>query len=163
MLDKNGIRIKAGDIVQVTGAYFKTDNAYYFVEQDGTNPGYLADDSQVTLLKIGKTGKISTAKHNIAFFPLHSYTSDRAKNAAADEWNREHAAIEVIHTIDNTQVIEYFRKKAEVYRTQEQYYSMRGYDWEHWVKQYSETAAWYEGVAELLAEYTLEEFAAVYC
>lgn len=27
MLDKNGIEIKTGDIVRITGAYFKTDNA----------------------------------------------------------------------------------------------------------------------------------------
>ena len=29
MLDKNGIEIKTGDVVEITGAYFKNDNGLY--------------------------------------------------------------------------------------------------------------------------------------
>ena len=162
MIDKNGIRINAGDIVQITGAYFKNDNGFYYVEQDGTNPGYAADDTQVTLKKICRNGKISTTKYNIAFFPLHSYCSDPRKNAAADEWNKEHAAIEIIKNIDNSQVLAFFEDAAKKQRETAEYYSMRGYDWEHWCKQYEETAAWYEGVVERMSvkTFTPEEFAA---
>lgn len=32
MFDKNGHEIKTGDIVEITGAYFKNDNGLYFVE-----------------------------------------------------------------------------------------------------------------------------------
>lgn len=165
MLDKNGIRIQAGDIVRISGAYFKTDNAYYFVEQDGTNPGYVADDTEVTLKKICRNGKISTAKYSLAFFPLKSFTSDRTKNAAAEEWNKEHATIEIVHTVNNEQVIEWFEQQAKERREQEHYYSMRGYDWERWVKQYAEAAAWYESVVERMKskEMSLEEFVNAFC
>lgn len=165
MFDKNGIRIQAGDIVRITGAYFKTNNACYFVEQDGTNPGYAANDTEVTLSKICKNGKISTAKYAITFFPLKSFTSDPKKSAAAAEWDKKHATIEIIHTINNEHVIAWFSQQAKERREHENYYSMRGYDWEHWVKQYAETAAWYESVVERMSkkDMTLEEFAAAFC
>ena len=85
MLDKNGIRINAGDIVQISGAYFKNDNGFYYVEQDGTNPGYLMDDTQVTLKKICRNGKISTTKYSTCFFPIGVFVSDPKKRAAANE------------------------------------------------------------------------------
>ena len=39
MLDKNGIEIKTGDVVEITGAYFKNDNGLYFVERSAGDPG----------------------------------------------------------------------------------------------------------------------------
>ena len=165
MLDKNGIRINAGDIVQISGAYFKNDNGFYYVEQDGTNPGYLMDDTQVTLKKICRNGKISTAKNSICFFPIGVFVSDPKKRAAANEWNKKHATIEIVKGIDNSQVIEFFRKEAKKHREQEDYYNMRGYEWEHWGQKYAETAAWMESVVDRLTGkgMSLEEFAETYC
>lgn len=151
MFDKNGTRIQAGDIVRITGAYFKTDNALYFVEQDGTNPGYLANDENVTLRKICKNGKISTGKYSIAFFPLTSTVSDRMKTAEAAAWNKEHATIEIVQGINTEHVLAWFTEEAKKQRKQEKYYTMRGYDWENWGKKYAVTAAWYENVIERMS------------
>ena len=68
MKDKNGIKLQAGDIVEIKNAYFKNDNGFWYVEQDGSNKAYLSDDSQLTLKRIGKTGKISTAKYSTSFY-----------------------------------------------------------------------------------------------
>ena len=44
MTDKNNVEIKAGDIVEITGAYFKHDNALYFVEHIPGDPGWIGGD-----------------------------------------------------------------------------------------------------------------------
>lgn len=33
MFDKNGVEIRTGQVVKVTGAFFKNDNGLYFVEK----------------------------------------------------------------------------------------------------------------------------------
>ena len=91
MTDKNGIEIKTGDIVEITGSYFKTDNGFYFVERSEGDPGWLGSD--YCLHKISKRGKISQAKKNICFWPIAVFISDRAKTAEARKWNQEHAEI----------------------------------------------------------------------
>ena len=58
MTDKNGKEIVTGDIVRITGAYFKTDNSLYFVER---SPGDLNWNGDIySLRKIGKKGKVRT-------------------------------------------------------------------------------------------------------
>lgn len=125
MLDKNGTLIQAGDIVEIKNAYFKSDNGFWYVEQDGTNPACLSDD--LTLFKIGKTGKLSTAKNNIAFWPLVSFVSDSRKSAAADKWNQKHATIEVTDKVDNAQVIARFRELVTKYTASAEQLKFRGF------------------------------------
>ena len=55
MLDKNGIEIKTGDVVEITGAYFKNDNGFYYVEHSAGDPGWSGRDH--SLRKISKRGK----------------------------------------------------------------------------------------------------------
>ena len=55
MLDKNGIEIKTGDIVEITGAYFKNDNGLYYVEHSAGDPDWSGSDH--SLRKISKRGK----------------------------------------------------------------------------------------------------------
>lgn len=145
MFDKNGLKIHAGDIVRIEGGYLKNDNGLFFVEQDGTNPGYLADDSQVTLHRICRNGKISTAKYTLAFFPLACYCNDYMKRAAARAWNKEHAVIEVVNGVNTEHIAEWFRGKAEELREQERYYKMRGFN-DKYVGTYTATAKWHEDV-----------------
>lgn len=147
MNDKNGTRIKAGDIVRIDGSFFKVDNGYYFVEQDGANPGYLADDKQVTLRRIRKNGKLSTGKNTCCFFPLKAYVSDRQKCAEAIKWNKEHATIEIVYTIDNSAVIEYFETEARNNRECEKWYNLRGYNPEAWGNKYKVVAEYFEAAA----------------
>lgn len=111
MTDKNNVEIKAGDIVEITGAYFKHDNALYFVEHIPGDPGWIGGD--ICLHMIGKSGKLSSAKYATAFWPLKAYVSNRVKAAQARIWNKEHAQIEVRTDIDQSFVAEWFRKAAD--------------------------------------------------
>ena len=110
MVDKNGIEIRTGMIVKVSGAYFKTDNALYYVACSPGDPNWLGRD--YSLKKICKNGKISTAKYSVCFWPISVFVSDPWKRAAAKEWNAEHAQIEVVSGIDRSAVAENFKEKA---------------------------------------------------
>lgn len=111
MLDKNGREIKTGDVVRISGAYFKNDNGFYFVENSAGDPSWCGTDH--CLKKISKKGKISVAKYNICFWPIHVCVSDRIKRAEANEWNREHAEIEIVDGIDRTEIANHFREEAD--------------------------------------------------
>lgn len=123
--DKNGTIIKCGDIVEISNAYFNNDCGFWFVEQDGTNESYTGRG--LTLRKIGKTGKISTAKYNIAFWPLSACTNDREKNAAAREHNAQNATIEIVKHISTAAVIDYIRDQIKEIDEAIKHYTMRGY------------------------------------
>lgn len=110
MTDKNGIEIKTGSIVEITGSFFKTDNGLYYVEHSAGDPDWCGKDHY--LHKISKAGKISKAKRSGAFWPLMACVSDRAKNAEARRWNAEHATIEVKAIANMTEVVELFKEKA---------------------------------------------------
>lgn len=111
MLDKNGVEIKSGDIVEITGAFFKNDNGLYFVESSPGDPSWSGTDN--CLKKISKAGKISTAKYNICFWPITAFVSDRAKTAKARRWNREHAAIEVKEPLKDMGAVAAFSKARQ--------------------------------------------------
>lgn len=111
MTDKHGIEIKTGNIVEITGAYFKNDNGLYFVEHSPGDPSWCGKD--YCLKKISKKGKISIAKNNLCFWPISIFTNDRSKAAEGNSWNKEHAQIEV-KTIENmSEVSGYFQEEAE--------------------------------------------------
>ena len=44
MLDKNGVEIRTGCIVEITGAYFKNDNGLYFVQRSPGDPSWCGKD-----------------------------------------------------------------------------------------------------------------------
>lgn len=146
MKDNNDVQIKAGDIVKIEGAFFKNDNGLYYVEQDGTNKTYCGGDS-LTLYKICKNGKLSTAKYNICFFPIRSTVSDYVKTAQANAWNKEHATIEVVYNVDNSNVIERFEEEARRAKEASDYYKLRGYS-ESYTKCYDYSFEYYHAAAE---------------
>lgn len=111
MTDKNGIEIKTGAIVEITGAYFKTDNGYYLVTASPGDPNWCGSDHSLT--KISKAGKLSTAKYRHGFWPIGVFVSDHSKAAEARRWNEEHAQVEVVSVKDMAQVVAYFREKIE--------------------------------------------------
>ena len=79
MLDKNGMEIKTGMVVEIKDAFFKNDNGFYFVEHSAGDPDWCGSDH--SLRKISKRGKISQAKHNLCFWPIGIFISDRFKAA----------------------------------------------------------------------------------
>ncbi len=111
MTDKNGTEIRTGDIVQITGAYFKNDNALYFVYRSPGDCGWLG--KYLSLHKISKRGKISTAKNNLCSWPIAIYTNDHFRRAEGNAWNSENATIEVIHGIDREEVASLFEEESE--------------------------------------------------
>ncbi len=111
MNDKNNRPMKTGDVVEITGAYFKNDNGLYFVEHTPGDPNWSGRDH--CLRRIKRNGELSTAKDNICFWPISAYVNSRDKRAAANEWNREHAEIE-IKTFPNTaHIAKFFAAEAE--------------------------------------------------
>ena len=110
MLDKNGIEIKTGDIVEISGAYFKNDNGLYFVENSAGDPDWLG--SEHSLKKISKNGKIRKSKNSTGFCPIMVTVNDREKRVAAKEWNREYATIEIKSGIDTSEIENYFSSKS---------------------------------------------------
>ena len=111
MKDKNIIELKTGDVVEITGAYFKNDNGWYFVEHSPGDPNWSGKD--YCLCKIKRTGELSTAKKNLCFWPIAVFVSSRAKSAEANAWNREHAKIEIKRIPHRAPIAAYFAAEAD--------------------------------------------------
>lgn len=111
MLDKNGVEIRTGCIVEITGAYFKNDNGLYFVQRSPGDPSWCGQD--YSLKKISKAGKISKAKYSLCFWPIAVFVSDRCKAAEADHWNKANAKIEVKEIKNMGEVAAHFQAEAD--------------------------------------------------
>lgn len=111
MLDKNGVEIRTGMVVEITGAYFKNDNGLWFVENSPGDPSWCGSD--YCLKKISKAGKVSVAKDRICFWPIAVFVSDRCKAAEASRWNKDHAEIEARKIKNVAGVAAHFRGLAE--------------------------------------------------
>ena len=110
MMDKNGREIRTGDVVRVSGAYFKNDNGLFFAECVPGDANWSGE--YISLRKVCRDGRISVTKYSISSWPLYSYVSDREKTCLANMWNAEHAEIEVVDNIDRRLIREYFFNKA---------------------------------------------------
>lgn len=94
MLDKNGIEMKKGDIVRISGAYFKNDNGLWKVEHAPGDPDWFG--KEYSLRRLNKNGSPSTAKYNICFWPIMVTVNSREKRMEARAHNAAHAQIEVL-------------------------------------------------------------------
>lgn len=124
MLDKNGVEIRTGDVVRISGAYFKNDNGLWFVEHSPGDPSWCGSDH--SLRRICRSGKLSTAKDNICFWPIAVFVSDRAKRAEAGAWNKAHAEIEVVQLPHKAEIIAHFLGEAQKLDPQ---IKRMGWDW----------------------------------
>lgn len=111
MIDKNGRIIESGNIVRISGGYFKADNGLYFVAHSPGDPTWFGKN--FSLRKLNKNGTLSNGRYNINSWPLSITVNDWQKRAEAHEWNREHAEIEVLDSIPTGHVAEYFREQAD--------------------------------------------------
>ena len=94
MTDKNGKKIKTGDIVRIEGGYFKADNGTFLVKNSPGDPQWSGSD--YSLRKCNKKGEESEAKYATAFWPLCITTNSYQKRHEAKRHNAEHSTIEVI-------------------------------------------------------------------
>lgn len=146
MTDKNNRTMKTGDVVEITGAYFKNDNGLYFVEHTPGDPNWSGRDH--CLRRIKRNGELSTAKDNLCFWPIHAFVNSRDKRAAANQWNQEHAEIE-IKTFPHTEhIAAYFASEADSLDV-----TIKRYTWDfgedcQTVKDTKETQAFYRSVAD---------------
>lgn len=146
MTDKNNRTMKTGDVVEITGAYFKNDNGLYFVEHTPGDPNWSGRDH--CLRRIKRNGELSTAKDNICLWPISAFVNSRDKRAAANQWNREHAEIE-IKTFPHTEhIAAYFASEADSLDV-----TIKRYTWDfgedcQTVKDTKETQAFYRSVAD---------------
>ena len=159
MTDKNNRTMKTGDVVEITGAYFKNDNGLYFVEHTPGDPNWSGRDH--CLRRIKRNGELSTAKDNICFWPISVYVNSRDKRAAANQWNQAHAEIE-IKTFPNTaHIAKFFAAEADSLNA-----TIKRYTWDfgednQTVKDAKETQAFYRSVADgLWAEQTAADLEA---
>ena len=86
--------MKTGDVVEITGAYFKNDNGLFRVEHSPRDADWQGND--YSLIKLNKNGTESKSKYNICSWPLVVYVSGYKKRQAAKKHNAEHAKIRVI-------------------------------------------------------------------
>lgn len=63
MVDKNGVEMKTGDVVLISGAFFKNDNGLWFIERSPGDPSWCG--SSYSLTKLKRNGQPSTAKYNL--------------------------------------------------------------------------------------------------
>ena len=71
MMYNNEQKFQTGDVVKISGSNVKTRNGLYFVEHSPGDPSW--GGSSYCLRKIGKSGKISTAKYATEFWPLPAH------------------------------------------------------------------------------------------
>lgn len=94
MVDKNGNKIKTGDVVLVGGAYVQRHNGRYVVIHSPGDEGWTGAD--YCMHKIRMNGTPCKGVYKIAFWPLCYFTNNRAEKKAAKEWDARHATIEII-------------------------------------------------------------------
>lgn len=147
MLDKNGIEMKTGDAVKVSGAYFKIDNGLYFIDHTPGDPSWCG--RSYGMKGINKNGTMSKTR-SCAFWPLESFLSDRHKSAYADKYNKENAKIEIVHNIPVESMIKHFAEEKE---SAEDRRDFAAYNWgeDHdEVKKFQEIADHYQTIIERL-------------
>lgn len=97
MKDKNGIEIKVGDIVEVSGGFFKPSNGRFAVRYVPGTPGW--SGNYCSLSRINRNGTLSKAKYRTQSWPIAVYVNDFDLRAEAKAHNAEHATIEVIGSV----------------------------------------------------------------
>lgn len=111
MLDKNGKEIKTGDVVMISGAYFKTDNGLYFVDRSPGDPAWLG--AYHSLWKLNKNGTLCRSKYRLGSWPLSCYVNSYEKRIEANTWNKKHAEIEIVSFAHMEGIKAHFREEQE--------------------------------------------------
>ena len=88
MLDINGKEILVNHVVEIRGAYSKSDNSLWVVER--------VYDDGLWLQKLNKNLTKSKGVYTTKSWPLKSYSNDSQKRYEIDCYNKQHAEIEML-------------------------------------------------------------------
>jgi hypothetical protein len=110
MLDKNGVEIKTGCIVRITGAFSEKANGLYFVQAAPGDPSWCGSD--YCLKRISESGAISKEEDSTCFWPTAISIRDKEKAEEVGKWNKEHAETEVKEIKNMAEVVAYFKEQA---------------------------------------------------
>lgn len=149
--DSNNKEIRTGDIVTISGAYFKSSNGLFFVEHGPDFPDSRGSD--LWLRRIKKNGEltVNNAK-SVESWPLRSYCSDRVKNREARLHNEQNAKITVTEGVNTFHAAAWFREKSNDNRERAQDLSLRwGADRDD-VRSLLASGDFYAAVADRLSE-----------
>lgn len=105
LTDSNGEALHLGDIVEVSGGYFKNSNGLFFLEGE---PGA---NGSVWLRKLNKSGKLPMSG-DVQSWPLTSYCSDPRKSREAKNHNRTNAKITKAANVNTWHVAEWLKQRA---------------------------------------------------
>lgn len=146
MFDKNGKEIKTGDVVEITGAYFKSDNGLYFIDRAPGDPCWTGN--AYCLKKICRNGQLSKAKNNICFWPIEHFVSSLDKRREAAAWDEKNAQIEV-KTIQNMDgIAQHFQQESRNLEAEVQRLVRIWGREDKEIQAYREAKTFYEAVAE---------------
>lgn len=111
MVDKNGRQIQTGDVVLVSGGYFKSDNGMFAVIHAPGDPDWYGESC--CLNKLCKSGKLSEGKYATAFWPIAVNAGSWRTKMDAKSWNAANAEILVVDDVNHSYIAENFRSWAE--------------------------------------------------
>lgn len=146
---------KTGDIVEISGAFFKCDNGLFLVNKSYENPHYNCEKGEYAFLKISKNGKIN--KKSCTLFPLRAFVNDAKKRVEANAWNKENVKIKLASVSDMSEVIAYFQEEADNAAARAKNIA---WDWgedSSVVKMEKSAAEFYQGVVDRLKSETTEK------
>lgn len=112
MTDKNGREIQTGDVVLVSGGYFKADNGLFVVIHSPGDPGWFGESC--CLNKLCRSGKLSDGKYATAFWPIMVTAGSWRTKMDAKSWNAANAEILVVDDVNRSYIAENFRSRAEM-------------------------------------------------
>ena len=110
MVDKNGRQIQTGDVVLVSGGYFKSDNGLFAVIHAPGDPDWYGESC--CLNKLCKSGKLSEGKYATAFWPIAVNAGSWRTKMDAKSWNAN-AEILVVDDVNHSYIAENFMELAE--------------------------------------------------
>ena len=113
MVDKNGRQIQTGDVVLVSGGYFKSDNGLFAVIHAPGDPGWYGENCCLNN-KLCRSGKLSEGKYATAFWPIAVNAGSWRTKMDAKSWNAANAEILVVDDVNRSYIAENFRSRAEM-------------------------------------------------
>lgn len=111
MVDRNGRKIQTGDVVLVSGGYFKSDNGLFAVIHAPGDPDWYGESC--CLNKLCKSGKLSEGKYATAFWPIAVNAGSWRTKMDAKSWNAANAEILVVDDVNHSYIAENFMELAE--------------------------------------------------